>query len=514
MSRSHLVGHIIAVFALASIAVNAKAQDAPPSLTIYNQNFAVVREGVRLNLKPGDNRVTYTDTTAHVEPDSVVLRDPTGKRTLRILEQNYEADPISQDLLLSKFEGQMIDFVISREPSGKEVIVPGKIIRSGYVPHPNAYNRYGNQYAGAQYAMAYGASGQAIIEMEGKLRFGLPGTPIFPSLGDDTILKPTLSWVLDTDKPGEVAAELSYVTGGMTWEADYNIVAPETSDKLELTGMVTMDNQSGKTFENARVKLMAGDVSKIQQNPYGYGVGGAFAMDASRNEAQRPAVTERSFDEYHLYTLERPTTLKDRETKQVEFVRAAGIASQRVYIYDGVKIDYNQYRGWSDETIRNQREYGTVSNPKIWVMREFKNTKENGLGIPLPKGRVRFYRRDDRGGALEFTGENLIDHTPQGETVRVYTGDAFDIVGERRQVNYVTNYDKHVVDESFEITLRNRKTEPVTVRVVEHLYRGVNWEITEKSYPYEKKDSRTIEYSVALGPNEEKKINYTAHYTW
>ncbi|HJY87299.1 MAG TPA: hypothetical protein VKE24_10725 [Candidatus Acidoferrales bacterium] len=250
-------------------------------------------------------------------------------------------------------------------------------------------------------------------------------------MADDTVLKPTLSWELQTDKPGATVAEFSYVTGGMNWEASYNVVAPPKGNVLDLVGWVTLDNQSGKTFRDARIKLMAGEVNKIQPAAgIGYGVAGA--MEAVDRAEFVPPVRQRTFDEYHLYTLEHPTTLHDRETKQMEFVRATGIQSQTVYVYDGFKADPN-YRNWPLESIRQQESFGLLSNPKVWAMQEFKNSNENHLGIPLPKGRVRFYRRDND-GQLEFTGENEIDHTPKDERIRLYTGNAFDLTGERRRL--------------------------------------------------------------------------------
>jgi hypothetical protein len=299
----------------------------------------------------------------------------------------------------------------------------------------------------------------------------------------------------------------------MTWQADYNIVAPEKGDLVDIVGWVTMDNQTGKTFENARIKLMAGDVNKIQQQ----GMSGRN-FDRLSNAAPiggvfNPPVTEKSFDEYHLYTLERTTTLRDRETKQVEFIHAAGVATKQLYIYDGVKIDPNRYNGWNWENIRNDHSYGTEANPKIWVMREFRNAEANHLGMPLPKGRVRFYRRNDD-GQIEFTGENVIDHTPRDETVRIYTGNAFDLTGERRRTNYIVETGNSTASESFEIKVRNHKREPVEVRVVEHLYRALSWDIASSSADYKKTDSHTIEFPVTVAPDEEKTITYTAHYTW
>ncbi len=497
--RAHLV-----CFLVFCCGVSAQ-QPSQPSLTIYNQDFAVVRQEVPLDLKSGVNQVNVNDITMHVEPDSVILRDPSGKHGLQVLEQNYRADPISEGMLLNLYEGKTIEF----ELSGGQ-IVKGKIIRSGYTPHNYfAMSRYGQSYYQGQMAIASSA-GQPVIEVNGQLRFSLPGIPIFPSLTDDSILKPRLEWQLSTDKPGRFPAELSYVTGGMSWEADYNIVAPQKGDVVDVIGWVTIDNQSGRTFENARLKLMAGDVSKIQP-----GQAGNFVMRAAMDVtvAGAPAVAEKAFDEYHLYTLERSTTLRDRETKQVEFIHAAGVATKQVYIYDGAKIDPNRYTGWNWENIRNDHSYGTESNAKIWVMREFVNSEANHLGMPLPKGRVRFYRHNDD-GQVEFTGENVIDHTPKDETVRIYTGNAFDLTGERRRTNYTVENAKSTANETFEIRVRNHKKEPVEVRVVEHLYRGKNWEITTKSDDYKKRDSQTIEFPVTIAPDGEKVITYTAHYTW
>jgi hypothetical protein len=481
-------------------------QSSPPSLTIYNQDFAVVRQELPLDLKSGENQVNVNDITMHLEPDSVILRDPAGKHSLQVLEQNYRADPISEPLLLSLYEGKTIDFEVST-PQGMQV-VKGKVIRSGYAPHNSfAMNRYGQNYYQGQMAMV---AEQPIIEVNGRLRFSLPGTPIFPDLADDTILKPRLEWLLATDKPGKFPAEISYVTGGMSWQADYNIVAPAKGDLVDIVGWVTMDNQSGRTFDNARIKLMAGDVNKIQPG---------IADQRSRTVAMEAAapigqpVTEKAFDEYHLYTLERSTTLRDRETKQVEFIHATGITTKQVFVYDGAKIDANRYNGWNWENIRNDHSYGTESNPKIWVMREFVNSQANHLGMPLPKGRVRFYRHNDD-GQVEFTGENMIDHTPRNETVRLYTGNAFDLSGERHRTNYAVEPGKNTATETFQIKVRNHKKEPVEVRIVEHLYRGKNWELVAKSDDYQKKDSQTIEFPVTIAPDEEKTITYTARYTW
>ncbi|HEY6768262.1 MAG TPA: DUF4139 domain-containing protein [Candidatus Sulfotelmatobacter sp.] len=483
------------------------AQSSQPSLTIYNQNFAVIRQQLPLDLKTGENQINVSDITMHLEPDSIILRDPSGKHALQVLEQNYRADPVSEALLLSFYEGKTIEFEVSA-PQGTQRI-KGKVIRSGYVPHnASAMNLYGQQYYQQQISAG---SEQPIIEVNNQLRFSLPGPPVFPALTDDSILKPRLEWQLSSDKAGKFPAELSYITGGMTWQADYNIVAPEKGDLVDIVGWVTMDNQTGKTFENARIKLMAGDVNKIQGAVMAGPSSKAYAMTDAISVG--PPVTEKAFDEYHLYTLQRTTTLRDRETKQVEFIRAAAVTTKQVYIYDGLRLDLNRYNGWGWENIRGDHSYGTESNPKIWVMREFRNSEANHLGMPLPKGRVRFYRRNDD-GQVEFTGENVIDHTPKDETIRIYTGNAFDMTGERTRTNYVVEMNKNTASESFSIKVRNHKKEAIDVRVVEHLYRALNWEVVSNSADYKKTDSHTVEFPITIGPDEEKTITYTAHYTW
>jgi len=487
---------------------------AAPGLTIYNQNFAVVRDTLLLDLKAGVNEVKFDGATLHLEPDSVILRDPEGV-PLQILEQNYRNDPVTQQLLLSLFEGKEIDFQV-HEPNKPDHVLKGTVIRSGYVPHGGvAMQRYGQAYAMSQMAMGGtgdGGAGQPIVLVDGKIQFSLPGVPVFPSLGDDTILKPQLAWKISVPKALKTEAELGYITGGMSWEASYNLVSPENGNDLDLVGWVTMDNQSGREFNEAKIKLMAGDVNKIQ--PQGMSDVMAFGMirKAGLGVGAAPAVTEKSFDEYHLYTLERPTTLKDRETKQVEFIRAAGVKSEVIYVYDGLSLDWNRWGGCNNRGRQLSEEFGTESNTKVTVLREFKNSKENNLGIPLPKGRIRLYRSN--GTQLEFTGENEIDHTPANEKVKIITGNAFDLVGERKRVNFQVDNANHSASESFEITLRNRKKEPVVIRVVEHLYRWVNWSITANSDPFVKTNAQEVEFHIQLKPNEEKKVSYKVNYSW
>ena len=480
---------LLAAVTLAASLTALPARAADPALTIYNQGFAVHRETVPLELKAGVNDVRFAGVTAQVEADSVILRDPAGKVALQILEQNYRNDPVSQELLLSLFEGQKLDFVV-HEAQKPDRVLAGKVVRGGYVPG--------------------GESVQPIIEVDGKLQFSLPGEPRFPTLGADTQLKPALSWRINAPAAAKLDAELAYITGGLTWEASYNLVAPEAEDVIDLVGWITMKNTSGATFTNAKIKLMAGDVNKVQPPEAASMMKSDKESVASVTSFSPPVVTEKAFDEFHLYTLARPATLRDKETKQVEFTRATGVKAARLFIYDPIMKDH----GWQPgNNVGGDEGYGVTSSKKVQVYREFKNSEANKLGIPLPKGRVRFYSQDeDR--QLEFVGENNIDHTPKNELVRLFIGDSFDLVGERKRTDFKANEGNHMSDETFEIKVRNRKKEAVEIRVVEHLYRWSNWTIAEKSQDFVKTDAQTIEFRVALKPDEEKVVTYKVHYTW
>ena len=467
--------------------VAATAGFAQPALTIYNQNFAVVRERVPLDLKAGVTPVTFSGATAQLEPDSVVLRDPAGKVQLRVLEQSYRADVMSQGLLLALNEGKEISFLV-RDQNGKEYSVPGKIIRSGYNPG--------------------GEMTAPIVEVDGKLRFSLPGEPIFPALAGDGILKPTLTWQIGADHPAKLDAELGYITGGMSWQAAYNLVAPEKGDTLDVVGWITVNNNSGKQFDNASLKLMAGNVSRVERAMPMEARGKVMmAMDLAAASAP---VTEKSFDEFHLYTVPRAVTLRDHETKQVEFMRATGVKAPVIYVYDGA-ANFGRFFG---NMIRDPGYGAQPGNKTVFVMREFKNSEENKLGLALPKGRVRFYRRDDADGRIEFTGENEIQHTPKNELIRLTTGEAFDIVGERVRTDFNGNNRQDFAEETFEIKLRNRKATPVEVRVVEHLYRWTNWSIVQRSDEFTKKDAQTIEFRVNIPADTEKIVTYRVRYDW
>jgi hypothetical protein len=487
-------------FLAASIALAQPPSSGPVALTIYNQDFAVARAFIDLDLHPGLNEITTADVTGRLEPDSVVLRDPSGKRVVHIIEQNYDAAVVSQEWLLDKYEGKAIDFQIS-----PGTVVQGKIIRAGY-QRPQEYSFDGQQLNG-QYATP-------LIEVNGKMQFQLPGMPLFPATTDGLLLKPTLRWQIQSDKADRFTAELAYITGGLNWEATYNVVVPNSADvtgdeRADVLGWVTIHNLSGTEFPQARIKLMAGDVAKLRPENRAYAMTQMVAVSGA--DVLAPQVTQKPFDDFHLYDLNRTVSLRDDETKQVQFIDASDVTVRRSYIYDGTSIQPQPY---CCGNVNQQQGYGLDGDrTQVNVVEQIKNSETNHLGMPLPAGRVRLYRRDSD-GQMEFVGESMINHTPAEQMLGISTGSAFDIKGARRQTDFHIDDRKRVLDETFEIKLTNQKAQPVNVNVVEHLYRGDNWEINDKSADYTKLDSHTVQFPIQVPAKGETTLTYSVRYTW
>jgi len=511
---------LVAVVFSASLAAQQPSQPSAPAsaLTIYNENFAVARTTIDLDLHPGTNEVSTNQVTTQLEPDSVVLRDPAAaalaKPSFRIVEQNYDAAVVTQDWLMKKYEGKTIQFALGNTvgPDGHVVsgnAIEGKIIRAPQPPPP-----YGNQYGVYQQS-------QPLIEVNGEMQFQLPGTPLFPATTDGLLLKPTLRWQIDSAKAQKLTAELAYITGGMNWEATYNVVtggangggaASTPDEKADVVGWVTITNRTGADFPQARIKLMAGDVAKIQPREFDR-IELAAKAYLPESVAVNGQVTQKPFDDYHLYDLNRTVSLNDGETKQVQFLEASGVTVTRSYIYDGCDQNRQPIADYGGNFVQQQN-YGLGSgNTKVQIQQEIKNSEANHLGIPLPAGRIRLYRRD-ADGQIEFVGESAINHTPTEDTVKVSSGSAFDVKGSRRQTNFYIDNSRRTLDEYFEIKLTNQKDVPVTVNVLEHLYRGDNWEIVQKSSDYTKLDSHTILFPVHVPAKGKATVTYSVHYTW
>ena len=519
MRSFRLFAASIGVLATTLLAQQPVQPSAPASaLTIYNENFAVARSTIDLDLHQGINEVSTNQVTTQLEPDSVVLRDQgaaaQSKPSFRIVEQNYDAAVVTQDWLLNKYEGKTIQFAMANtQDLGSRAInsftVEGKIIRAPRNPDP-----YENPYGNVQ-------PSQPLIEVNGQMQFQLPGTPLFPASTDGLLLKPTLRWQIDSPRAQKLTAELAYITGGLNWEATYNVVtegsgentaASTPDEKAEVLGWVTITNRTGADFPQARIKLMAGDVAKIQPRNYAVFDSNASVM-VSRNIADNGQVTQKPFDDYHLYDLNRTVSLSDGETKQVQFLEAAGVTVTRSYLCDGADQNRQSITEYANHFVQEQNYGLSSSNTKVQIQQEIKNTDANHLGIPLPAGRVRLYRRD-ADGQIEFVGESTINHTPTEDSVKVTSGSAFDVKGSRKQTNFNVDNGRRELNENFEIRLTNQKAVPVTVNVLEHLYRGDNWEIQQKSSDFTKLDSNTIQFPVQVPAKGDASVTYSVRYTW
>jgi hypothetical protein len=468
-------------------------RDGVTQLTIYNADFAVARTSVPLDLHVGSNEVLTTNVTSQLEPDSVVLRDPMGKWAVHVAEQNYDAGVVTQQWLLEKFEGKTLDFQtygpqVIETTTGEHRTLPaqtvkGKIVRAGNNP---------------------------LVEVDGHLQFQLPGMPLFPASTDGLLLKPTLKWTIEAAQPAKFMAELDYITHGMSWQATYNVVVPEAKDVTgpelaEISGWVTIQNNTGADFPKAEIQLMAGDVAKIPQ------VSNRVMMQSATVNVSGAAgqVTQKEFDDFHLYNLNRTTSLNSGEVKQLQFIEASDVTVQRTYEFDGNEAMYqNFYPGY-----HNSQPMSGESNTHVAIREEIKNSTANHLGMPLPAGRLRLYRRETT-GQMQFVGESMVQHTPAEQTIQVVSGNAFDVTAERRQTEFHVNEGGHVIDETFEIKLSNQKSQAVTVRDVEHMNRGQNWEITEKSTEFAKKDSAMVEFPVVVPAKGEATLKYSVRYTW
>ncbi len=481
MSKYKSSGLVLALcLALFSAAVTCvsqpklEAQTMGVDLTVYNQNLAVVKERRTLELEQGLNEVAFQDVAALINPTSVLFRSLTDPTGTVVLEQNYEYDIIGSQKLLEKYVDQDIELITE---------------------DGSAYS--GRLLSGAQDIILQAQDGQVtVVKLDRVREFS------FPSLPEGLITRPTLLWQLEAAEAGTHNVEVTYMTQGINWQADYVLLLDQADENLDLEGWITLNNNSGAAYTDAKLKLIAGDVHRAP-DVFAYAEVEALVAPTA---AKAPSVEERAFFEYHLYQVQRPVTVKDRQTKQIEFTTAAGVSAEKFFVYDGSQRPFFSY------TPITEPGYGSTGNRKVMVMLEFENSEEAGLGIPLPKGTVRVYK-EDIDGSTQFIGEDSIDHTPKDERVRLYIGDAFDIVGERKQTEFV-KLGPRSIEESFEIAVRNHKDEAIEVRIVEHMYRWTEWEIISETHEHVKTDSRTIEYHVDVPSDGEEIVEYTVRYRW
>ena len=434
------------------------------AITVYNQNFGLVREVRHLVLGNGRVALDFGDVASQIQPETVHIRSLGGTNGLSILEQNYRYDLLNPQKLLEKYLGRTIKVYRYNSVTGRE-----------------------EEFAAEVLSVNQGT----ILRIGDEITYNFPGRFAFPEIPGNLIAKPTLVWLLDS-REAQQQVEVSYLTRGLNWKSDYVMVLNEDDTLADLTGWVTLTNQSGTSFENARLKLVAGDVQRVTPQ-----VRRRMEMDAVRAAAEQQ-FQEESFFEYHLYTLQRATTLRQNEQKQVTLLEGSDIGVDKRLIFYGAA---QYYRG----------SYGQVaSNQKVGVYLDFQNTAANNLGVPLPQGIVRVYKADPS-GSQQFIGEDRIDHTPRGERVRIKMGEAFDVVGDRRQMDYDI-ISRCVSESAWEITLRNHKDEAVEVEVVEPV--GGDWDLISSSHRAEKLDAHTFRYIVTVGARDEAKIEYRVRVKW
>lgn len=446
-----LVGILLGVGLLAG-SVSARELQ----MTVYNNDLGLVRDVRELDLANGRSSVSVADVAARIDATSVHLKSADRDGGITVLEQNYRYDLANPDRILERYLDHPVQAILE----------DGEL-------HEGVLQSFG----GGQLVLL-GDRGLSMLQREKIVDIR------FPSLPEGLITKPTLVWDLVADRAGKQKAELSYLTNGINWHAEYVAVTNEDDTEADLAAWVSVDNRTGATYPDARLQLIAGDVNIIKKRQDKHMRGGRMLMaEAALPDA---GFEEETFFEYHLYTLPRPTTIRDRETKQISLFPPATTPVEKLY----------EYKPW-------------VNDKKIRIILQFENSEERGLGMPLPKGKVRTYKRDSRGGQ-QFIGEDMIDHTPKNEKVRLGLGNAFDVVAERT-VKDQRKISDRVRETSVEVKFRNHKEERITILAQDRFWG--DWTVTTESHSSEKKDARTAEWSIPVGADGEVVLTYTVRVT-
>ncbi len=450
--------------------------------------YGIVRQIRDIELPGKSNIIKYSDVAAYIDPTTVQFKSLTDPKGTKVGEQNYQFDLVSQQKLLEKYIDKKI--TVEKYAGDKTEIVEGTLMST--------------------------QGGLTLKTADGSVKaVNNYASVTFPSLSDGLITKPTLVWNIFTGTIGKHKSEVSYQTQGMTWWADYNLIYSEGKDAnngtVDFGSWVSIINQTGASFNDAKLKLMAGDVQQIAPQPQFAARAMAMEMKAMDSVAAAPAFSEKEFFEYHLYTLDTPVTLPDNSTKQLELIPAvSNVPVEKLMVFNGQQAQYWNYGG-----IYIDQGYGVeTGNRKVDVFLKLLNKKENGLGVPLPSGRIRVNQRDAADGSLEFIGENIIDHTARNEEIMIKLGSAFDVVGERKQLNYVLDSNRKFAEEDIEIKIRNQKKQPVKVKIVESMYRATGWKILGSSDEYAKDNSHQVSFIVDVAPEKEKIVTYKVRYSW
>jgi hypothetical protein len=484
----------------------AAAQAAGDALTIYSNarpgavspelyrhggrgqsvpGYAVVRHERELAFQRGRNTVRFTDVAALIDPTTVTFESLTDAAGTSVIEQNFQFDLVSAEKLLQRY----VDRAIAVDQ-----------VRGNGVESFNG-------------TLLSTAGGLILRREDGSIQTLPHNAGIrLPELPGGLITRPTLVWDVAAQRSGTHRARVSYQASGITWWADYNVTYAEGATphacRLDVGAWVSIVNQSGAGYRDAKLKLVAGDVQRV--TPQGRVAHTSPAARAMAMEDRASGFAEKAFFEYHLYTLGRPTTLPDNSTKQIElFPAARRVPCEKTLVYYGALPAY----GFGSSPVTD-RSFGTQTNRKVDVYLGFRNAEKHNMGMPLPAGRIRVSKTDSADATLEFIGEDAIDHTPRNEKVLIKLGSAFDVVGERRQLNFTVDTSRRTMTEEIEVKLRNQKKEPVTVIVKENLYRWVNWQITARTHDFEKQDARTVHFPLKIAAGGETTLRYTVHYSW
>ena len=453
-----LVSFIFAVPALGAPFVTP-GESTGIELTVYNTNMALVKDTRPLVLRKGVNQVRFEDVAAAINPTTVHFKSVSHPGACVIREQNYQYDLVSRAKLLEKYLGKQITIKEEHE-DGKETVTRGTLLS---------------------------ARDGMVVQAAGKLLLTTPDRVELPSLPEGLITRPTLDWMVESKRGGRHQVEVSYITRAIQWGCDYVAVASAGDDKLDINGWVTINNTSGAAYPDAKLKLMAGDVRVSPMGTFrgDRGPVGPAGPAGPRGERQ---FQEKAFFEYHMYSLNRKATVADKETKQIELLTASDIPVAKRYFFEG-------------QTQRRD----SLGRSKAQVKLEFKNSKANHLGMPLPKGTVRVYKADED-KSLQFIGEDGIDHTPKDEIMRLYVGDAFDIVCERKVMS-TRKIAARVTEQTVQLKVRNHKDDRIEITCVEHA--SGDWSITEESHPHVKKDGMTFEFGIPVEADGETTVAYT-----
>jgi hypothetical protein len=445
--------------------VSTAADQMSVAVTIYNDNLALVKDARRVKLVRDFNQLAWREVSAQMRPETAQLRNVSNPAGFRLQEQNFDFDLLTPQKLLEKYIGREVSVIRTHPTTGAET---------------------------REAATVLSTNNGVVLKYADRIETGVPGRLAFSGVPDTLRDKPTLVISLLNPAAGLQNLELSYLTGGMSWRADYVAELNAADDQLDLNGWVTLTNQSGAAYPNARLQLVAGDLNRVRdERPMPRA---AMAMASKVNEAAE--MQQESLFEYHLYTLPRPTTLAENQTKQVALMSATRVPVSKEYLLAGANYYYSG-------------QYGELGQKmKVGVFVEF-NNKGDGLGIPLPKGVIRMYKKDSQGNA-QFVGEDRVDHTPKNETVRLKLGDAFDVTADRKQTAFQklagTSRYNYVFESAYEIVLKNAKSEAVTVTVREPM--PGDWAMVSESQPHTKAASGTAEWQVKVPAEGKTTLTY------